>query len=97
MAYVYRRSEVLARLPVVPYIFRTDIPREFRKRPHSKDFNPDLCGTTKGYWQHRRFDQKQCPGCAGAYSDYLRGYRERKLMRGGIDGEGHPPVLHADQ
>jgi len=81
--YVYRRSEVLARLPIAPYIFRADIPREFRKRPHSKDFNPDLCGTTKGYWQHRRFGQPQCPDCSHAYSVHQRDYRQRKQKEGG--------------
>ena len=83
MQYVWRRTEDITREPVAPYIFRADIPHETKRRPHSKDFNPDLCGTTKGYWQHRRFDQKQCPGCAAAYSDYLRGYRERNPEKGG--------------
>lgn len=85
MAYAYRRTEDIAREPVAPYVMREDIPHETKRRPHSKEFKPELCGTTKGYWQHRRFDQKQCPGCAEAYSDYLRGYRERKLMEGTQD------------
>jgi len=83
MTYVYRRAENITREPVAPYVYREDIPHHARNRPKPQDFNPDLCGTTKGYWQHRQFDQSQCPGCAGAYSEYLRGYRERNPEKGG--------------
>jgi hypothetical protein len=82
MTYVYRRTEDIEREPTAPYIFR-EAERGPRKRPRRKDYNPDLCGTTKGYWQHRRYDEPQCPGCSAAYSDYLRGYRERNPEKGG--------------
>ena len=71
MAYVYRRGEVLARLPVVPYVFREpETPQMFKKV-----FKPQLCGTPSGYQQHRRFKQEQCPDCREAYNEYQRGYR----------------------
>lgn len=83
MSYVYRRAEEIDREPVAPYVFREDIPHGTKKRPRPKDFDPELCGTTKGYWQHRRYGQPQCPRCAEAYSVHQREYRQRKVKEGG--------------
>jgi len=74
--YVYRRGEVLARLPVVPWITRTDPPPAKIQDP--KDFRPELCGTTLGYAQHRRFKNEKCAGCLEAQAKHSAAYRARK-------------------
>jgi hypothetical protein len=32
----------------------------------ARNYRPELCGTSKGYWQHRRYKQQQCPDCLKA-------------------------------
>jgi hypothetical protein len=64
-SYVYRRGEVLARLPVVPWINRPHTP-EANPDINLRNYRPELCGTSKGYWQHRRYKQQQCPACLKA-------------------------------
>jgi hypothetical protein len=63
--YVYRRGEVLARLPVIPWINRAYTP-EADVNILARNYRPELCGTSKGYWQYRRYKQQQCPDCLKA-------------------------------
>lgn len=73
MAYVYRHDEQLDRLPTAPYVLREperDIPQ------HPPD--PTLCGTMRGYWQHIRYGQAQCPRCDRAQIEYGAALRARK-------------------
>lgn len=60
--YVYRQGE-----PAVNQVVRAAETREDRTR---QPFNPALCGTNKGYMQHRRHGQEQCADCRRAHTEY---------------------------
>jgi hypothetical protein len=71
MSYVYRRTEDIDREPTAPYVLREpEVPQMFKKV-----FKPELCGTTSGYQQHRRFKERHCADCQDAYNEYQRAYR----------------------
>lgn len=66
--YVYRRWEPGPRLPVAPYVMRED--RAFgwhwtdeQRQAVTAPFDPNLCGTPRGYRQHRRRGQAACQPC----------------------------------
>jgi len=62
--YVYRRNEP----PVAqPEHDGSDLQRSKPRKP----FDPELCGTQKGYQQHRRHEQEQCLECKQAHSKYV--------------------------
>ena len=77
MAYVWRRTEDITREPAAPYVFRQPGPEQ-RKIPNKKDFQLELCGTTAGYQQHRRYGTRKCAACLEAQAKYSAGYRVRK-------------------
>jgi hypothetical protein len=64
--YVYKGSEFDAK------------PRT-RPKPVGKPFDPALCGTAPGVWQHRRLGQPQCAECR---ANRRRGWREKKGSAG---------------
>ena len=41
-------------------------------------FQPEKCGTTAGYWQHKRYDNNPCPECFEAYRQYMTDWKERR-------------------
>lgn len=90
MAYVYRRSEVLARLPVVPWINRPHT-EEINVNIIARNYRPELCGSTKGYQQHRRYGQEQCPDCLKAQALKSAQVRARKAAE---KGERHGADTH---
>lgn len=81
MTYVYRRSEAITREPTVPYVFREPDPPP-KKVPDKKKYRPELCGTTAGYAQHRRYGNEKCAECLDAQAKHSAAYRARKT-RGG--------------
>lgn len=54
-----------------------------RPRPVERPFDPDLCGTPTGVWQHRRLGQPQCDTCKEAYNADRRRKRHEQEGRGG--------------
>ncbi len=50
-----------------------------RPRKAEKPFDPELCGTPTGVWQHRRLGQPQCNKCRDNYNaNRRRGWQEKK-------------------
>lgn len=47
-----------------------------------KPFNPEFCGTNRGYHQHHRLGQDKCEPCIQAHRDYDAGYRARRKAAG---------------
>jgi hypothetical protein len=77
MTYIYRRTEDIDREPTAPYVLREpEVPQMFKKV-----FKPELCGSTSGYQQHRRFKEQHCPDCREAYNEYQRGYRAGERIK----------------
>lgn len=70
VTYVYRRDE-----PPVVQVARVAETRPDRTR---EPFNPELCGTNKGYMQHRRHGLEQCPECRRAHTEYEKARTRRK-------------------
>lgn len=42
------------------------------------EFDSTLCGTLKGWRQHRSHKQEKCEGCKDVYNEYHAGYRARR-------------------
>jgi len=78
-SYVYRRGEVLARLPVVPWINRPQTV-EVNVNILARNYRPELCGSTKGYQQHRRYNQEQCPDCLKAQAIRSAEVRAKRIQ-----------------
>ena len=58
--------------------------REYDKRRNGRSvlgpsiFQPNKCGTTAGYWQHRRYDIDVCPECRDALRAYKNDWKAKK-------------------
>jgi hypothetical protein len=71
--YVYRGIEPLG---------KPGAPVKRGPKPGPKPFNADLCGSTRGYRQHRIYKQETCPECKAAHRVYDANIRaERKARR----------------
>lgn len=84
--YRYKGSETITPgAPPVPYA-----PWGDRKtKPISENlgpFEPDKCGTTAGFSQHRRHGQEQCTRCIKANNEYQRESRAKKKSAETRDG-----------
>ncbi|MDQ5860681.1 MAG: hypothetical protein M3536_00260 [Actinomycetota bacterium] len=56
-----------------------DAKPQSRPRPVEKPFDPELCGSNPGIWQHRRLKQPQCDKCRESYNaGRRRKWQERK-------------------
>lgn len=66
MAYIYRRDEDIQREPTAPYIFREEAAPKTEIRRYRRDYRPELCGSPKGYHQHRRYKEQPCDRCKAA-------------------------------
>jgi hypothetical protein len=62
------------------YVYRGDQPIGTAKKPGPvpKPFDPDLCGTPKGYKQHVAFHEDACRSCLDAYATYQREWRAKR-------------------
>lgn len=49
-----------------------------RQKPVGKPFDPTLCGTAPGVWQHRYRGQPSCDKCKEAYNAYRRNLWQEK-------------------
>lgn len=86
MTYTYRRGELDTPPIYAPYVFRPFHPEENASGWHwtpearqaATTFNPDHCGTPKGYRQHRRHDQDACQPCKDAAAKASAEQRARK-------------------
>lgn len=52
-----------------------------RPKPVGKPFDPALCGTAPGVWQHRYRGQPQCDKCRDAYNADRRRKRHEQEGR----------------
>lgn len=67
MAYIYRRDENIQREPTAPYVFREETPAPKQEiRRYQRNYRPELCGSPKGYHQHRRYNEPPCGRCKAA-------------------------------
>ncbi len=67
------------------YIYRGtefDAKPQSRPQPVEKPFNPALCGTPSGAWQHRRLKQSQCTTCRDNYNANRRAAMQEKKGSG---------------
>jgi hypothetical protein len=80
MTYIYRRTEAIDREPTAPYVFR-EIEPQPKKLPDKKKWRPELCGTTAGYAQHRRYDNEKCAACLDAQAKHSAAYRAKQKAR----------------
>ena len=78
MSYVYRRTEDVQRTPYVPYVSRDKPASAPARKPDPKDFDPELCGTPRGYRQHHRYRQDACRDCKDALNAQQRARVEQK-------------------
>jgi len=53
------------------YVYRGNDTSDAPRRD-DKPFNPELCGTSRGYAQHRRLKIKNCPKCCGWHNETRR-------------------------
>lgn len=99
MAYVYRRTEDIQRTPYVPYVFRDKPASAPARLPDPKDYDPELCGTPRGYRQHHRYRQDACRACKTARNAQQRARLE--LMKGEVAnaraGREGPEALGEDR
>lgn len=69
--YVYRQGEPAVQQP------EHDESELQRGKPR-KPFDLGLCGTQKGYQQHRRHGLEQCADCRRAHTEYEKARTRRK-------------------
>lgn len=61
------------------YVYRgTEFDAKPRMGRVPRPFDPALCGTEQGVWQHRRMNQTNCPKCKTAYNAKRREQRNAK-------------------
>ena len=86
--YVYRKGETLT-----PGLSAagSDLQRAKPRKP----FDPELCGTQKGYQQHTRHGIDRCQPCKTAHSDYekARTRRHARKETGGTHQEHQTGLL----
>lgn len=68
--YVYRKGEP-AVVQVVPVA-------ETRPGRKLSPFDPELCGTNKGYFQYHRHGSEKCQPCRTAHTEYEKARQVRK-------------------
>lgn len=65
------------------YEYRGDEPGlKARMGRKPRPFDPALCGTGKGIWQHRRAGEPNCQKCKDAYNAKRRQARAKKAEEG---------------
>lgn len=84
MVYAYRRDEGGQETPYAPYVMREEQEHAsgWHWTPEARQavttFNPDHCGTPKGYRQHHRHEQDACQPCKDAAAKASADQRARK-------------------